>query len=122
MSRVLDRESGDGDAGPVVRPYALTGGRTRPQRAYPLEALVVTSGLGQRYDVRRSPEAQAICALCRSSRSVAEVAAHLEVPLGVARVLIGDLVGEGLVRVHEGADDAPDTDLLERVLSGLRRL
>jgi hypothetical protein len=106
----------------VVRPYALTGGRTRSRQAYSLEALVVTSPSGDRYDARRSPEAQAICAMCRSSRSVAEVAARLGIPLGVARVLIGDLVGDGLVVVHEGSDDAPGTVLLERVLSGLRRL
>ncbi len=78
-----------GEPGPVVRPYALTGGRTRSRQAYSLEALVVTSPSGERYDPRRSPEAQ---------------------------------VGDGLVVVHEGSDDAPGTVLLERVLSGLRRL
>jgi hypothetical protein len=112
----------DEDAGPLVRPYALTGGRTKAARAYPLEALVATTFMGEQYADGSSPEAQAICALCRSSRSVAEVAAHLKVPIGVARVLIGDLVREGLVLVHEASDDAPDTILLERVLSGLRRL
>jgi uncharacterized protein DUF742 len=114
--------SADEEAGPVVRPYALTGGRTRSQRAYPLEALVVTTFMGEHYADGGSPEAQAICALCQDSRSVAEVAANLKVPIGVARVLIGDLVREGLVMVHERSDDAPDTVLLERVLSGLRRL
>jgi hypothetical protein len=110
------------DTGPVVRPYAITGGRTRPEHSYPLEALVLTSADGERADSSRTPEVTAICALCRSSRSVAEVAANLAVPLGVARVLIGDLVGDGLVVVHEPTDEAPDAHLLERVLSGLRRL
>jgi Protein of unknown function (DUF742) len=109
-------------AGPIVRPYALTGGRTRPQRPYPLEALVVTTFMGEHYAEGGSPEAQAICALCRESRSIAEIAAHLSVPVGVARVLVGDLVREGLVMVHEPSGDAPDTVLLERVLSGLRKL
>jgi Protein of unknown function (DUF742) len=110
------------ETGPVVRPYAIVGGRTRPEHSYPLEALVRTSPDGERTDSARSPEVSAICALCRSSRSVAEVAASLGVPLGVARVLIGDMVGEGLVLVHEPTADAPDARLLERVLSGLRRL
>jgi hypothetical protein len=112
----------DEEPGPLVRPYALTGGRTKAKHEYSLETLVLTSFMGERHNPRLSPEAQAICALCRSSQSVAEVAAHLGVPIGVARVLIGDLVGEGLVLVHEGSDDGPDTPLLERVLSGLRRL
>lgn len=107
---------------PVVRPYALTGGRTRPQHAYPLQALVVTSFAGERLDTGRTPEAQAICAMCRHSRSVAEIAAHLRVPLGVTRVLVGDLADAGLVLVHGQSEDAPDADLLERVLGGLRKL
>jgi hypothetical protein len=110
------------DPGPLVRPYALTGGRTRSRREYPYEALVVTSYLGEQIYAGDTPEAQAICTLCRESRSVAEVAAHIGVPIGVARVLIGDLVDEGLVLIHERADEAPDAALLERVLSGLRRL
>jgi hypothetical protein len=112
----------DAESGPMVRPYALTGGRTRCQRDYPLEALVVTTFMGEHYADGSSPEAQAICALCHDSHSVAEIAAHLKVPIGVARVLVGDLVREGLVMVHESSGDAPDTVLLERVLSGLRRL
>lgn len=107
---------------PIVRPYALTGGRTRPSHAYPIEALVVTSFAGERVDAGRGPEARAICKLCTHSRSVAEIAALLRVPVGVTRILIGDLADEGLVLVHAPSDDTPDADLLERVLGGLRRL
>jgi hypothetical protein len=56
---------------------------------------------------------------------VAEVAALLSVPLGVARVLLGDMAGLGVVTVHQNASSAgntPDLALMERVLSGLRRL
>jgi hypothetical protein len=106
----------------IVRPYALTGGRTRPEHAYPLEALVVTSLAGERFDRRRSPEAQAICELCAHSRSVAEIAAQLHIPFGVTRVLVGDLADAGLVLVHGPSDDTPNADLLERVLSGLYKL
>jgi hypothetical protein len=107
---------------PIVRPYALTGGRTRPAHAYPVEALVVTSFSGDRIDARRGPEAHAICKLCTHSRSVAEIAALLRVPVGVTRILVGDLADEGLVLVHEQSDETPHADLVERVLSGLRRL
>ena len=107
---------------PIVRPYALTGGRTRPQHAYPFEALVVTSFSGERFDAGRSPEAHAICEMCTHSRSVAEIAAYLRVPLGVTRVIVGDLADAGLVLVHGQSDDAPTADLLERVLGGLRKL
>jgi hypothetical protein len=110
------------DYEPIVRPYALTGGRTRPEHAYPLEALVVTSLAGERFDANRSPEARAICELCTHSRSVAEIAAHLHVPFGVTRVLVGDLADDGLVLVHGQSEDTPNADLLERVLSGLYQL
>jgi hypothetical protein len=70
------------------------------------------------------PEYQAINTLCRQVRSVAEISALLRVPLGVARVLISDMAAEGLVQLHQPQLDAgkPDLNLLERVLSGLRRL
>jgi hypothetical protein len=112
----------DSDRNSIVRPYALTGGRTRPEHAYPLEALVVTSLAGERYDRNRSPEAMAICELCTHSRSVAEIAANLRIPFGVTRVLVGDLADAGLVLVHGQSEDTPNADLLERVLSGLYKL
>jgi hypothetical protein len=71
-----------------------------------------------------SPECQAIFNLCRDWRSIAEISAILRMPLGVARILIADMAVEGLVRVHQRdhAQGGPDVKLLERVLSGLRRL
>nr|BFE87350.1 hypothetical protein GCM10020093_099510 [Planobispora longispora] len=71
-----------------------------------------------------STEYQAITMLCRQLRSVAEVSALLRMPLGVTRVLIADMAAEGLVQIHHPSLDAgkPDLSLLERVLSGLRRL
>jgi hypothetical protein len=107
----------------LVRPYALTGGRTRPTRAYPMEALVRTAV--QVLDgAVRSPEERAIAELCRESRSVAEVAALVRLPLGVTNVLVGDLVDRGVVRVHTTTtpDQAPDSSLVRRVLTGLRNL
>lgn len=108
---------------PIVRPYALTGGRTRPTRSYPIEALVTTDRVVLDGYVR-TPEERAIAELCREARSVAEVAALVRLPLGVARVLIGDLVDRGVVKVH--TTPAPEaghsTDFLNRVLTGLRNL
>jgi hypothetical protein len=107
-----------------VRPYAVTGGRTRPRYQLAIEALVSTSGYGQQHSTGLIPEYQSICTLCRDLRSVAEIASYLGVPLGVARVLVGDMAEEGLVRVHQPGNEEgqPSRALLERVLSGLRKL
>ncbi|CAN5196298.1 MAG: DUF742 domain-containing protein [Nocardioides sp.] len=107
---------------PLVRPFALTQGRTKPTRAYPMEALVHASpGAGDR--PAGSPEKTAIVTLCARSLSVAEVAAHLHLPLGVVRVLIGDLVDAGAIEIKTKTNDtSPNAQLLQRVLGGLRKL
>ncbi|MBP2705294.1 DUF742 domain-containing protein [Microbispora sp. RL4-1S] len=108
----------------LVRPYAVTGGRTAPRMQLAMEALV-SSATSVHQDLSiLTPERQAICQLCRQVRSVAEISALLRVPLGVVRVVIADMAAEGLVQVHQPQLDAgkPDLNLLERVLSGLRRL
>jgi hypothetical protein len=80
------------------------------------------------YEVRDlsalSPECQEILHVCRDWRSVAEISAALRMPLGVARILVADMAAEGLVMIHQldHAGGGPDVKLLERVLSGLRRL
>lgn len=109
----------------IVRPYAWTGGRTRPVYDLAIETLVSIGTAGR--DPSRIPqyEHRAVAELCREPRSVAEVAALLTLPLGVARVLIGDMASQGTVVVHQTAStsgDVPDMALMERVLSGLRRL
>lgn len=109
----------------IVRPYAWTGGRTRPVYDLAVETLVSVGTAGR--DPSRIPryEHRAVAELCREPRSVAEVAALLTLPLGVARVLIGDMASQGTVVVHQTAStsgDVPDRALMERVLSGLRRL
>jgi hypothetical protein len=73
---------------------------------------------------RVMPEMRAIVELCRRMRSVAEISALLRMPLGVVRVLLSDLADQGRIRVYGTghAPGAPDHALLERVLSGLRRL
>src|ERR1035437_9449197 len=108
----------------LVRPYAVAGGRTKPRYQLQIEAMVAASHYEARDLSTLSPECQAILGFCRDWRSVAEISAVLRMPLGVARVLIADMAVEGLVRVHQidHAHGRPDLNLLERVLSGLRKL
>ncbi|MFC9270826.1 DUF742 domain-containing protein [Streptomyces zhihengii] len=111
---------------PLVRPYAMTGGRTRPRYQLAIEALVSTTADPSRLQ-GQLPEHQRICRLCFEIKSVAEISALLSIPLGVARILVADLAEAGLVAIHQpGGDDAaggqPAVTLLERVLSGLRKL
>lgn len=121
----------DEPTGALVRPYAVTRGRTRPRLDIALEALVETTVRGRaaaNNSGGQGREHQYIAALCDGRlQSLAEIAARMQLPLGVARVLIADMATDGLVAVHEptildDSDDAVGTELLERVLSGLRRL
>ncbi len=113
------------DAVPIVRPYARTRGRTRSDYDLPIEALVTTTDGAMDGNSYVNPEHRPIADLCVQVQSVAEVAAKLTLPLGVARVLLGDMARIGLVFVHATAGDAtgqPEVALLEKVLSGLRQL
>ncbi|MDJ1132507.1 DUF742 domain-containing protein [Streptomyces iconiensis] len=111
----------------LVRPYAMTGGRTRPRYQLAIEALVHTTAASAQLQ-GQLPEHQRICRLCYEIKSVAEISALLTIPLGVARILVADLAEAGLVAIHQpggdetSADGQPDVTLLERVLSGLRKL
>ena len=125
---MTDREE---PTGALVRPYAVTRGRTRPRLDIALEALVETTVRGRSTNGSKGGqgrEHQYIAALCDGRlQSLAEIAARMQLPLGVARVLIADMAADGLVAVYEptsmdDTNDAVGTELLERVLSGLRRL
>ncbi|MEO7196043.1 MAG: DUF742 domain-containing protein [Pseudonocardiaceae bacterium] len=108
-----------------MRPYTWTGGRTSPVVDLAMETLVSTAASAFTTAPPASAEHRAVARLCRAPRSVAEVAALLSLPLGVARVLLADMSELGLVVVHRaanGSGDLPDIALMERVLSGLRRL
>jgi hypothetical protein len=115
----LDWDDLDRDEEPssLVRPYARTGGRTEASRELRLETLISVN----RRDVVLGMEHRRIVEICERTSSVAEVAAALPAPLGVARVLIDDLIELGVLTVHTG-DSRPDEALLVRVLAGLRRL
>jgi hypothetical protein len=120
-----DEWSEPADAASVVRPYTWTRGRTAPVFDLAVETLVSTSERGLDMAMRTTEENRAVAELCRAPRSVAEVAALLSLPLGVARVLLADMADIGLIVVHRsanGSGNIPDMVLMERVLSGLRRL
>ncbi len=110
----------------LVRPYTLTAGRTKASVEIPLEAPVQTlqSALFHRWpanDIRGK-----IVQLCIKSPSLAEISARLDLPLGVARVLVGDLVTSGYLRVNRTLTDRSTRDerreLIGRTLRGLRAL
>jgi hypothetical protein len=119
--------SSDEQPGPErrrVRPYAMTGGRTRPTHDdLEIETLVSTTSVGEQTP-KLTVEQQAIAALCHEILSIAEVSAHLHLPLGVIRVLVGDMADEHQVMVYRPTQvgDRPDLGLLERVLYGLRTI
>lgn len=116
--------SGTGREPRVVPVYALTRGRTRSLgRDLPWETLVATTTSGAASLPRLQFEHAHIIDLCRRPVSVAEVAAELQVPLGVARVLVSDLYSDGLLVVHLprfGEGGRPTRDTLERLLAGLK--
>jgi hypothetical protein len=123
------RPNGGSDPGPLIRPYAITGGRTEARADLAVEDLVTTV-LGRWSAAPNWLDAEhgSIAALCaRRTISVAEIAARLGFPLGVTRILVGDLADEGIIEVYRaqegmGADGRPDANLLQRVLAGLYSL
>jgi hypothetical protein len=114
----------EGGAG-MVRPYFRTHGRTRPTRDLPIETLVSITQRGRAVVRGSTTEESEICALLRTSQSVAEVAARRRIPLGVARVLLSDLADRGIIAVHtarKSSGNRPSLELMERILHGLSRL
>jgi hypothetical protein len=112
----------DDDAGPLVRAFAVTSGRTRPSRYLDMVTLVMTVSLKV---APPSPEHRAILRMCAAPRSVAEIASTLNLPLVAAKVLISDLVELGGVvfKTPLTSDDPGfDRELIRTVIDGVRRL
>jgi len=109
-----------------IRPYIRTGGRTRGPANLGIETLVSVNPDGPVGALQPTDrDHHLVVGLCRSPRSVAEVAALTSLPLGVARVLLADMARIGVIRVHRSAtaeNGAPDLALMQRVLAGLHRL
>ena len=120
----------DGEAGPVVRPYALTGGRTDPAGDAVLDLIAVIAASrptpGRAELAKLSPEHRKLLGLCQEPVTVADVAADMALPLGVVRVLLSDLIQQDKITVLPRRTARPhtgtDLDLLKEVLDGLRSL
>lgn len=109
----------------IVRPYARTGGRTRPDHNLALEALVTTSAQGRRYEGARTVEHRTICDFCVSARTLSDIVAELDLPVGVVKVLVADMVEAGLVLVQQPGlafGDRSSREFMQRLLRNLQDL
>ncbi len=115
----------DQEAGPVVRPYAVTKGRTRPsgEESFGLiDVILATTGRAPRH-IRLGPEHRRILSLCRRPTPVVDLTSEIDLPVGVVRVLLDDLASLGMIQVL-ATQKEPVTDqrLLRMVLDGLQSL
>jgi len=113
----------DRGAGPVVRPYALTGGRTRPTgEIIDLLALVASTDATMD-ELLLQPEYVAVIRQCRQPKPVADLASDLDLPLGVVRILLSDMRDQGLVVIRPPLRSRmSDPKLLKDVADALRKL
>jgi hypothetical protein len=115
----------DQEAGPVVRPYAVTKGRTLPNGGASLGLIDVIVATGERPSAhfRPGPEHRRILAFCRRPTPIVDLTSEVDLPIGVVRVLLGDLITEGLLRIVSAQrQHVPDQRLLRMVLDGLESL
>jgi hypothetical protein len=112
-------------AGPIIRPYALVGGRTQPSGAsFDLIAMVRARRGIDPDPASLEPEHLLVLRLCRLSTSVADLSAELSLPVGVVRVILADLREQGLIDIRRPVLPAqlPTAQILRRVADGLRQL
>ncbi len=109
-----------------VRPYLLTGGRTTAEVDLPLETLVVSTPQGSEGLASQPRRYRSVLELTSEAISIAELSAHLSIPLQTAKILVGDLIKSSDLASHSletsNLDSRPDLQLLERVLDGLQNL
>ncbi|RKS73051.1 uncharacterized protein DUF742 [Actinomadura pelletieri DSM 43383] len=113
------------DAGPVVRPYAVTRGRTRPRGVViDLVTILVATGRTPGEKVWLSREQRRLLELCRRPSTPADLASEIDLPFRVVQILLEDLYQYGLIEETAPAEqsDRPDPRILMRVLDELRRL
>ena len=120
-----DTDDGDdagSESGRLIRPYAMTGGRTLAETEISLEAQVQATTRASQHLGAYRWEAAKVVELVQSPMALIEIAARLEIPIGVARVLVADLVNDGAVMLHVPEKTQSFASLLERVLDGVRNL
>jgi Protein of unknown function (DUF742) len=112
--------------GRLIRPYAVTRGRTEPSREITIEAILTTTPRGRMEAPLAGRDKHQIAGLCDGrALSLAEIASYTRVPLGVARVLVADMTDEGLLDLHDGdpgRNRSEWMELLDDVLRGLYEL
>jgi len=125
MTLSMDRPETKRSPSPA-RPYTLTGGRTRARIELPIEVTVESLVSSDELDWAPGDARSVIVRLCRDRPSIAEISSYANLPIGVTRVLVGDLVESGYLRVHATLTDRSTATerrrLIERTLSGLRAL
>ena len=114
----------DAEAGPVVRPYALTQGRTRHAgESFDLVATVMATHALIADFSSLAPEHVSVLQLARAPTTVADIASDVDLPLGVVRILLADLRERGLVSIYQpAASGLNDVRILKEVADALRRL
>ncbi len=115
----------DAEAGPVVRPYALTQGRTRHTgESFDLVAAVMATRTGIVEEGSLAPEHISVLQLARTPTTVADIASDVDLPLGVVRIILADLRELGLVAISTpiAMAERVDQHTLREVLNGLRGL
>jgi len=114
----------DREAGPLVRSFAVTGGRARSDTVVDLVAYVVATDNVRNVLWHTQPEHRAILAHANRPISLAELASAVDLPLGVVRVLLGDLIELDAISVQDPAatGSAPDDNVLKAVINALRTL
>ncbi len=110
------------DVMPSTRPYVVTGGNTRPEGAVAIETLVETvpaEAMGLRFEKERVAQLASSAPL-----SVAELSAHLKMPIGTTMVLVGELIGTGTLRSHQTStsSDLSDLNIMTRIINRVREL
>ncbi|WP_327090206.1 DUF742 domain-containing protein [Nonomuraea sp. NBC_01738] len=112
----------DEEAGPLIRPYTVNAGRTRPTVELDLLSLVVATG---REGVDVDAEHVKVLELCHAPISVTEVAAAMRLPVMVTKVLLADLLDCGAMSTWAATTSSghgTDRVLLEKLLDGLQRI
>ena len=118
-------DDGDGagpESGRLIRPYTMIGGRTIAESDISLEAQIQATARASQHLGAYRWEAAKVVELVQSPMALIEIAARLQIPIGVARVLVADLVGDGAVMLHIPEKQQSFASLLERVLDGVRNL
>lgn len=122
----MQPDPGDDPRGELVRPYAVTRGRTEPSRDIAIEAILVTTTRGAQEAPYAGRHKHLIAQLCgQRPLSLAEISSHLRVPLGVTRVLVADMAAEGMLAVYQQSEDESHgerMEMLERIRGALQRL